>query len=154
MLLCLCGILDTCDYAFFFFSSRRRHTRCALVTGVQTCALPIWGGGSWQGTWALLCRHEWRGCPAIVTAVRELNTRPQVPAGGWGCLPWSLVPSPTTTPSERATCQTRPMTTRHCLVTGANSGVGLEFVRQLLARGARAVAPCRQRSEEHTSDLP
>src|SRR3546814_5465902 len=23
------------------FSSRRRHTRCALVTGVQTCALPI-----------------------------------------------------------------------------------------------------------------
>src|SRR3546814_6995462 len=28
---------------FFFFSSRRRHTRCALVTGVQTCALPILG---------------------------------------------------------------------------------------------------------------
>src|SRR3546814_2167842 len=30
------------DYVFFF-SSRRRHTRCALVTGVQTCALPIYG---------------------------------------------------------------------------------------------------------------
>src|SRR3546814_7036863 len=30
-----------CDI-FFFFSSRRRHTRCALVTGVQTCALPIY----------------------------------------------------------------------------------------------------------------
>src|SRR3546814_18782806 len=30
----LCGL-------FFFFSSRRRHTICALVTGVQTCALPI-----------------------------------------------------------------------------------------------------------------
>src|SRR3546814_698308 len=29
-----------CFY-LFFFSSRRRHTRCALVTGVQTCALPI-----------------------------------------------------------------------------------------------------------------
>src|SRR3546814_16249323 len=29
----------------FFFSSRRRHTRCALVTGVQTCALPIWRPG-------------------------------------------------------------------------------------------------------------
>src|SRR3546814_2878138 len=28
--------------SFFFFSSRRRHTRCALVTGVQTCALPIY----------------------------------------------------------------------------------------------------------------
>src|SRR3546814_3094002 len=33
----------------FFFSSRRRHTRCALVTGVQTCALPIyrWTGLGW-----------------------------------------------------------------------------------------------------------
>src|SRR3546814_4657076 len=30
-------------FSFFFFSSRRRHTRCALVTGVQTCALPIFG---------------------------------------------------------------------------------------------------------------
>src|SRR3546814_13040793 len=47
-----------------FFSSRRRHTSCALVTGVQTCALPIflylsswsrspyplWGGLSWGRT--------------------------------------------------------------------------------------------------------
>src|SRR3546814_7781142 len=29
-------------WCWFFFSSRRRHTRCALVTGVQTCALPIY----------------------------------------------------------------------------------------------------------------
>src|SRR3546814_4460005 len=29
-------------FVFLFFSSRRRHTRCALVTGVQTCALPIY----------------------------------------------------------------------------------------------------------------
>src|SRR3546814_19352735 len=29
-------------YTGIFFSSRRRHTRCALVTGVQTCALPIY----------------------------------------------------------------------------------------------------------------
>src|SRR3546814_7944900 len=32
----------SCDVMFFVFSSRRRHTRCALVTGVQTCALPIY----------------------------------------------------------------------------------------------------------------
>src|SRR3546814_12298223 len=31
-----------------FFSSRRRHTRCALVTGVQTCALPISVRGRWR----------------------------------------------------------------------------------------------------------
>src|SRR3546814_3675846 len=30
---------------YFYFSSRSRHTRCALVTGVQTCALPIWPVG-------------------------------------------------------------------------------------------------------------
>src|SRR3546814_10007152 len=30
-----------CQYSFIFFSRRRRHTSCALVTGVQTCALPI-----------------------------------------------------------------------------------------------------------------
>src|SRR3546814_16487868 len=29
------------EFSYVFFSSRRRHTRCALVTGVQTCALPI-----------------------------------------------------------------------------------------------------------------
>src|SRR3546814_5211946 len=34
----LCCVSCEC---VFFFSSRRRHTRCALVTGVQTCALPI-----------------------------------------------------------------------------------------------------------------
>src|SRR3546814_10407958 len=52
------------DFVIFlwFFSSRRRHTRCALVTGVQTCALPIlsatmstarrstdWGFPRWRG---------------------------------------------------------------------------------------------------------
>src|SRR3546814_8979773 len=43
---CWLGVYDEVRFyiAFFFFSSRRRHTRCALVTGVQTCALPIWLG--------------------------------------------------------------------------------------------------------------
>src|SRR3546814_1209448 len=39
-----CGSVDPGGrsvLAFFCWSSRRRHTRCALVTGVQTCALPI-----------------------------------------------------------------------------------------------------------------
>src|SRR3546814_14160949 len=35
------GEMVSCLCILFFFSSRRRHTRCALVTGVQTCALPI-----------------------------------------------------------------------------------------------------------------
>src|SRR3546814_2288513 len=32
-----------------FFSSSRRHTRCALVTGVQTCALPIFYADTHDG---------------------------------------------------------------------------------------------------------
>src|SRR3546814_2500191 len=35
------SILKSIEVDSFFFSSRRRHTRCALVTGVQTCAPPI-----------------------------------------------------------------------------------------------------------------
>src|SRR3546814_5587874 len=37
----------------FLFSSRRRHTRCALVTGVQTCALPILRGRSSPKAYAI-----------------------------------------------------------------------------------------------------
>src|SRR3546814_1430573 len=37
----MCDILVLYCVLYFVFSSRRRHTRCALVTGVQTCALPI-----------------------------------------------------------------------------------------------------------------
>src|SRR3546814_9989380 len=43
-----------------FFSSRRRHTRCALVTGVQTCALPIF--------------EDFAGCGAITVLVRVEGT--------------------------------------------------------------------------------
>src|SRR3546814_12514518 len=63
-------------FCFFFFSSRRRHTRCALVTGVQTCALPISsrtggsasadGRGDLDGPeqrqrvgWVRSCAHGW-----------------------------------------------------------------------------------------------
>src|SRR3546814_2529661 len=46
---------------FFFFSSRRRHTRCALVTGVQTCALPILrprGLSDHDGSLACRCQDQ------------------------------------------------------------------------------------------------
>src|SRR3546814_19301108 len=41
---------------FFFFSSRRRHTRCALVTGVQTCALSI--SAIFGSLWRARQRHN------------------------------------------------------------------------------------------------
>src|SRR3546814_11657748 len=61
----------------FFFSSRRRHTRCALVTGVQTCALPIWGI---RGT-LLLAREGINGtiagsAAAVSAAVAHIRVLP------------------------------------------------------------------------------
>src|SRR3546814_8571492 len=47
----------------FFCSSRRRHTRCALVTGVQTCALPIWTLTYYGAAFLLL---------ALVTAAAQI----------------------------------------------------------------------------------
>src|SRR3546814_2639027 len=43
---------------WFFFSSRRLHTRCAVVTGVQTCALPICQASS-------VCRHARQRLPPL-----------------------------------------------------------------------------------------
>src|SRR3546814_13363849 len=58
----------------FFFSSRRRHTRCALVTGVQTCALPIFrrpprgGTGTKCGTASTSARRPRQARPRTRTA--------------------------------------------------------------------------------------
>src|SRR3546814_11948 len=63
----------------FFFSSRRRHTRCALVTGVQTCALPI------SRDVADRARHllsAWRATDSgVALAVR---VTPRASRDGWG----------------------------------------------------------------------
>src|SRR3546814_9684316 len=65
-------------FVFFFFSSRRRHTRCALVTGVQTCALPIYpiSMGRYGPTVAV---------PRIVETYRRLGLRQSFFIPGW-CL--------------------------------------------------------------------
>src|SRR3546814_4826930 len=67
-------------FCFFFFSSRRRHTRCALVTGVQTCALPIYiaprvasaGGRDNPGTVSRMTQrntlHGLKWAPALLVA--------------------------------------------------------------------------------------
>src|SRR3546814_8082153 len=91
---------------FFCFSSRRRHTRCALVTGVQTCALPISmkaskftpvygaamtfqpqmsnriGGFKVVGR---VQRREWNGITADLTQV-ERAARPEERRGGKECV--------------------------------------------------------------------
>src|SRR3546814_9298179 len=55
VLWCALSLLSCSLLFIFFFSSRRRHTRCALVTGVQTCALPICSIGSDRQLWSNAC---------------------------------------------------------------------------------------------------
>src|SRR3546814_2007903 len=50
-------------YLCFFFSSRRRHTRCALVTGVQTCALPILQRNNASLIYSMRDRSHWHLVP-------------------------------------------------------------------------------------------
>src|SRR3546814_8039962 len=57
----------------FFFSSRRRHTRCALVTGVQTCALPISYNNYNDADAALELCAEFRGGDPAVVIVKHAN---------------------------------------------------------------------------------
>src|SRR3546814_5255564 len=69
MIICwYCATFYVCRRSFFF-SSRRRHTRCALVTGVQTCALPIY---YWQ---RLLPPGVMRDFLAPLGAYRDMDLR-------------------------------------------------------------------------------
>src|SRR3546814_7801858 len=74
----------------FFFSSRRRHTRCALVTGVQTCALPIWPGWlRYRSSSFVLFRRRCRCRPhvSLDSVDRRLPARPSSAACTEGAAP-------------------------------------------------------------------
>src|SRR3546814_6405067 len=58
-----------------FFSSRRRHTRCALVTGVQTCALPISGAGRLGGRRTMTVRPAAQAAFAFTAPVLVVGGR-------------------------------------------------------------------------------
>src|SRR3546814_9335143 len=64
---------------YFVFSSRRRHTRCALVTGVQTCALPILSRAEPRSMQSSLSRCVTSSTvahpPIKITAAVNINTR-------------------------------------------------------------------------------
>src|SRR3546814_5100168 len=79
MLLCCVILILFCFVVFFFFSSRSRHTRCALVTGVQTCALPIFNRSALRRSMACSLANWNEGAVGIV-ADKEgaLDERQQV----------------------------------------------------------------------------
>src|SRR3546814_80595 len=72
------------SFVVFFFSSRRRHTRCALVTGVQTCALPI---SQLQGGLRIVVNehllHRRAVGPVFQQQVSERQIKDKQTAGEW-----------------------------------------------------------------------
>src|SRR3546814_5645284 len=79
VVLVMCKVV-LCYSICFFFSSRRRHTSCALVTGVQTCALPI-SRRRFTSTTTVL-RRPWLNCcctwPASTVGLRPSGLRVRV----------------------------------------------------------------------------
>src|SRR3546814_2594041 len=60
----------------FFLSSRRRHTRCALVTGVQTCALPICR----LDNWSVKSADAWRSRSiGLTTSIGDIDSSGECP---------------------------------------------------------------------------
>src|SRR3546814_3293499 len=69
---------------FFFFSSRRRHTRCALVTGVQTCALPIsLRGRGGRDRLSPFKQDRRRRTPALLREIRAAISLPPCGSSPW-----------------------------------------------------------------------
>src|SRR3546814_13225671 len=64
---------------FFLFSSRRRHTRCALVTGVQTCALPITTAVVRAGQLRSQKKQENTSIRDVIPRARRIIPMPKVP---------------------------------------------------------------------------
>src|SRR3546814_6400486 len=108
----------------FVFSSKRRHTRCALVTGVQTCALPIFG-----------IRHG----PAQAFGLRQIQARLQARSA-------LQVPL-----SQRAQLGADQLRLRTAAAT--SRGLPNQRRHQRALRARAAVAVLQVRSEEHTSEL-
>src|SRR3546814_3193452 len=83
-----------------FFSSRRRHTRCALVTGVQTCALPISSTGPLPKGAPAAC-EEFRKQPDALERAAELDAK-------YGTQPdLAAMPMYCVTEIGRASCRER-----------------------------------------------
>src|SRR3546814_17575578 len=118
----------------FFFASRRRHTICALVTGVQTCALPIFrrdaGDDARGGTAALRsvepCAHR-AGKPAQsrLLALRRLcRCRPR---GAWAAQEPSDRAAQEAREFHRGGRAQRPWADRQSVVSGKRVSVRVDL---------------------------
>src|SRR3546814_7529816 len=119
----------------FFFSSIRRHTRCALVTGVQTCALPISLGDSYR----------------VGVAIEELPPGKQSSPAHWHVFEEEHLFLLEGRLTLRIGAETHVMTAGDyaCFPAGQQAGHCLVNDSDALAR----YVIVGERSEEHTSEL-
>src|SRR3546814_1721639 len=115
---------------FFFFSSRRRHTRCALVTGVQTCALPI---SAPRASAEALCEDAHRAYRSGVN---------------WDDLRYFLELART----GKLTAAARRLSVEHTTVSRRVQACEASAGAPLFTRSASVYA-LPERSEDHTSEL-
>src|SRR3546814_12846578 len=116
---------------FFFFSSRRRHTRCALVTGVQTCALPISAkpalAGSRCSTVSMLTSPVFSICSADTTVagptparswrrMREPVTTMSDPFGESSAEGDCVAPSPCASPGDAKVATAAALARKYVLI--------------------------------------
>src|SRR3546814_4419353 len=131
---------------FFFISSRRRHTRCALVTGVQTCALPICA--AWLG---------------LRLVARYLADRIGHPRGTRLVLGNALVAQLFKALKDRGVtvvigAETRGLLREHGAVRGVEVAIDggthrIQARRGVVLAGGGFPASAAWRSEAHTSEL-
>src|SRR3546814_9357496 len=121
---------------YFFFSSRRRHTRCALVTGVQMCALPI-----------LLSRV--RVPLGVVGIIYESRPNVTADAAALGLMSGNAV---ILRGGSEAVHSNRALHAAFAagLVT---AGLSADAVQLVPTQDRAAVGAMLRRSEEHTSEL-
>src|SRR3546814_7070305 len=118
----------------FFFSSRRRHTRCALVTGVQTCALPIWAADD-----ELSARNRHADSRTMARASERISgarARPDIP------LCRLRRADEETLPLHGLMGHRRRAMTIYCDESGGLNAGAMTFAAVMMTR-----------SEEHTSEL-
>src|SRR3546814_196189 len=113
-------------FVVFFFSSRRRHTRCALVTGVQTCALPI-SSRARTATRAPRACPPAASCRALRWCSRGTSCRCPASRGAGSDRSRLRCPRRRTGSARRSCCSSVSSCQGHCLMTLCPTYVTLPY---------------------------
>src|SRR3546814_10136322 len=130
----------------FFFSSRRRHTRCALVTGVQTCALPIYRIGGIEAATDVVRRRTGKQYDPTI-AEGFLRAAPQILPRLELEATWDAVLAAEPAPVRRL------MPDQFDEVMNAIANFVDSRSRYTLGHSRGVAALAEERSEGHTSEL-